>query len=226
MQDSYLLKCWLATAINVLLVVTHKQLSVSIILQMIIIHTQHYKKLNNIYLIGPMGSGKTSVGKWLANLIGNRFYDSDIEIEKRTGLNIPWIFEHEGEKIFRRRETKIISSLCKLNNIILSTGGGAVLIEANRHHLSKNGIVVYLMVSAETQLKRITCTDKSRPLFIKHNSKEKLQKLNKEREILYQTIADFTHSTDSLKPHHLAIRILMDIKKFIKCAYEYHLPFC
>ena len=192
---------------------------------MITIHTQHYKKLNNIYLIGPMGAGKTSVGKQLANLIGNRFYDSDIEIEKRTGLNIPWIFEQEGEKIFRKRETEMISLLCKLNNIILSTGGGSVLIEANRRHLSENGIVVYLTVSTEAQLKRITFKDKSRPLFIKHNSKEKLQKLNKERELLYQTIADFTYPMDSLKPHHLAIRILTDIKKFIKCAHEYYLPF-
>ncbi|MFW0094876.1 MAG: shikimate kinase [Coxiella endosymbiont of Haemaphysalis qinghaiensis] len=170
------------------------------------------KKFGNIYLVGPMGSSKTSVGKQLANLTGNRFYDSDIEIEKRTGADISWIFEREGEKGFRKREVKMIYSLCKYKNIILSTGGGTVLIETNRRYLSENGIVVYLMVSVETQLKRIARKGKARPLFIKHNSKEKLQKLNKEREPLYQIIADFTYLTDGLKPRQLAIQILMDIQ--------------
>ncbi len=137
------------------------------------------KKLRNIYLIGPMGSGKTSVGKQLANLTGNRFYDSDIEIEKRTGADIPSIFEREGEEGFRKREADMISSLCKFNNIVLSTGGGVVLNETNRRFLSENGIVVYLTVSVETQLKRITCKGKARPLFIKHNSKKNFRKLMK-----------------------------------------------
>ena len=112
----------------------------------------------------------------------------------------------------------MISSLCKLNNIILSTGGGAVLIETNRHYLSENGVVVYLMVSIETQLKRISRKGKARPLFIKHNSKEKLQKLNEERESFYQTIVDFTYPTDNLKPPQLAIQILMDIQKVYKVS--------
>ena len=182
---------------------------------MITIHTQQYKKLNNIYLIGPMGSGKTSVGTQLANLTGNRFYDSDIEIEKHTGIDISLIFKREGEEVFRKREAETIYSLCKLNNIILSTGGGTVLSDANRRYLSENGIVIYLMVSMEVQLKRITYKSESRPLFIKHNSKEKLQKLNEGREPLYRTIADFTYLMDGLKPRQLAIRILIDIKKFI-----------
>ena len=196
---------------------------------MIIIHAQQHKKLkklNNIYLIGPMGSGKTSVGKQLANLTGNRFYDSDIEIEKHTGVDIPSIFEQEGEEVFRKREAEMISSLCKLNNIILSTGGGSVLLETNRRYLSENGIVIYLMVSVETQLKRITCNSNARPLFIKHNSREKLQQLNERREPLYQTIADFIYLMDSSNPHQLAIRILIDVKKHIILSfYEYFLPF-
>lgn len=174
------------------------------------------KKFGNIYLVGPMGSSKTSVGRQLAGLTGNRFYDSDIEIEKQTGANIPWIFEREGEKGFRKREVKMIDSLCRFKNIILSTGGGTVLIETNRRYLSENGIVVYLMVSVDTQLKRIARKGKARPLLVKYNSKEQLQQLNKEREPLYKTIADVTYLTDRLKPRQLAIQILMDIQKVIK----------
>lgn len=177
-------------------------------------YQKQYTKLNNIYLIGPMGSGKTTVSKHLANLTGNSFYDSDTEIEKWTGVDIPWIFEQEGEEGFRKRESQIIYSLCKFNNIILSTGGGVVLNETNRLSLSKNGIVVYLTVSVETQLKRISSKGKARrPLLIKYNSKEKLQALNKERQLLYKAIADLTYSTDGLNPYQLSTKILMDIKK-------------
>lgn len=183
---------------------------------MITIHKQQYQKLSNIYLIGPMGSGKTTLGKQFGNLTGNRFYDSDIEIEKRTGADIPWIFKWEGEEGFRKREAQVIDSLCKFNNIILATGGGCILNEANRHFLSENGIVIYLTVSIETQLKRISRTGKDRPLFfIQHNSKKKLQELNEKRRPLYQGIADFIYQSDHLKPPELSMRILTDIKKFI-----------
>ena len=173
----------------------------------------HEKNPYNIYLIGPMGAGKTSVGKCFATLTENLLYDSDSEIEKRTGADIPLIFEKEGEAGFRKRESKMIKSLCKLNNIILSTGGGAVLTEKNRHCLSKYGIVLYLTVSVDIQLKRIIQKRESRPLFIKYNSKEKLKKLNEEREPLYRSIADLIYSTDNLKPRQLATQVLNDIKK-------------
>lgn len=171
----------------------------------------HKKNPHNIYLIGPMGAGKTSVGKCFATLAGSLLYDSDSEIEKRTGADIPWIFEKEGEAGFRKRESEMIELLCKLDNIILSTGGGAVLTESNRHHLS-DGIVLYLMVSIDIQFKRITQKRESRPLFIKYNTKEKLKKLNEEREPLYRSIADLIYSTDSLNPRQLATQILNDIK--------------
>lgn len=160
-----------------------------------------------------MGAGKTSVSKYIATLTGRLLYDSDSEIEKRTGANIPWIFEKEGEAGFRKRESEMIESLCKLDNVILSTGGGAVLTESSRHCLSEYGIVLYLMVSIDIQFKRITRKRESRPLFIKHNSKKKLKKLNEEREPLYYSIADFVYSTDNLKPRQLATQILHDIKK-------------
>ena len=175
---------------------------------------------HNIYLIGPMGAGKTNVGKCFAALTGSLLYDSDSEIEKRTGADIPWIFEKEGEAGFRKRESKMIESLCKLDSIILSTGGGAVLTESNRHCLSKYGIVLYLMVSVDIQFKRITQKRESRPLFIKYNSKEKLKELNEKREPLYRSIADFIYCTDNLRPRQLATQILNDIKKIYNTSHN------
>src|ERR1700722_16588317 len=107
-------------------------------------------KKNNIYLIGPMGSGKTSVGSALATLTGFPFYDSDSEIEKQCGLDIPTIFAQHGEAAFRRHESQVIESLCQFNPIILSVGGGAVLTDSNRFHLSENGIVIHLTALIDT----------------------------------------------------------------------------
>lgn len=175
---------------------------------------------HNIYLIGPMGTGKTTVGKCLSILTGSLFYDSDSEIEKQTGTNIPWIFEKEGETGFRKRESKMIKLLCKLNNIVLSTGGGAVLTESNRLCLSSYGIVLYLTVSVDIQFKRIIQKRKSRPLFSKYNSKENLRKLNEKREPFYLSIADLVYSTDNLRPRQLANQILNDIKKIYKTSHN------
>ena len=171
------------------------------------------KSCTNIYLIGPMGVGKTSIGKQLAKLTKRLFYDSDQEIKKRTGSNIPWIFKTEGESSFRRCEREMIDMLCRLNNIILATGGGAVLHENNRDQLSQNGIVVYLTTTIETQLKRIRQKGEIRPIFLKNNSKGKLQELNEIRRSFYQAIADFIYPTDSLNSFQLANQILTDIKK-------------
>ena len=107
---------------------------------------------DNIFLIGPMATGKTTIGKKLAKKISKKFYDSDIEIKKSTGADIPLIFEIEGDTGFRKRETKIISKLVLHRNIVLSTGGGAVLADENRNMLTKNGIVVYLKSSAKKYL--------------------------------------------------------------------------
>ncbi|WP_423063301.1 shikimate kinase [Candidiatus Paracoxiella cheracis] len=171
------------------------------------------KNLNNIYLIGPMGSGKTSVGKCLATLSHTNLYDSDEEIEKATGVDIPWIFEQEGEKGFRKREAEMIKKLTHLKNIILSTGGGVIMTESNRRQLAENGVVVYLQVSVDTQLKRTARKKESRPMLRKHNSKEKLNQLNEIRHSLYTEIADLVYNANVLTPMSLAEQILKDIDK-------------
>ncbi|AJC50171.1 shikimate kinase [Coxiella endosymbiont of Amblyomma americanum] len=180
-----------------------------------------YTNFNNIYLIGPMGSGKTSVGKQLAHLTKKFFYDVDVEVEKHVGINIAEIFRRDGEKSFRKQEVKTIASLCKLNNIVLSTGGGSVLINTNRQHLFNNGIVIYLTIPVEVQLERISKRADTRPLLVKYSSKEKLYQLNKERELLYKILADFAYLTSEVKPHQLALKILMDIQKVYKSTYAH-----
>ena len=123
---------------------------------------------NNIFLIGPMGAGKTTIGKKIASKTSRKFFDSDYEIKKTTGADIPLIFEIEGEAGFRERETKIISELVLLRNIVLSTGGGTILIQKNRELLTDNGIIIYLKSSAEKIFNR-TSSGKSRSINRKNN---------------------------------------------------------
>lgn len=173
-------------------------------------------QINNIYLIGPMGSGKTSVGKCLAKLAKYKLYDSDAEIEKQTGVNIAWIFEREGEEKFREREAKAIASLTTENNIVLSTGGGVVVTESNRKQLRDNGIVVYLQVSVDVQLSRTALRRESRPMLQAYGSRDKLLALNNIRSPLYLEIADLIYNTDNFAPAPLAAAIWQDIKKLRK----------
>lgn len=170
-------------------------------------------KNQNIFLIGPMGSGKTTIGKQLAKELGRSFYDSDKEIEKRSGVSITTIFEIEGEEGFRKREIQVIDELTKLSNIVLSTGGGVVLFPENRNALSARGFVIYLKVSIAEQLKR---TEKShnRPLLSKSNNlKETLLNLQKQRESLYEEIADFTIQTETASVNNLILKILEQINQ-------------
>ena len=144
---------------------------------------------SNIFLVGPMGAGKSTVGKQLAKSLGRDFYDSDKEIEKRTGVSIAWIFEMEGEAGFRLRERKVIDELTELKNIVLATGGGAVLAEENRRVLRSRGYVVYLSASVE-QLLRRTNKDKNRPLLQTGQPEDKITGLMAERAPLYKDVAD------------------------------------
>jgi shikimate kinase len=144
---------------------------------------------SNIFLIGPMGAGTSTVGKQLAKALGRDFYDTDKEIERRTGVSISWIFEMEGESGFRQREQKVLDELSQLKNIVLATGGGIVLPEENRRMLRSRGYVVYLSTSIE-QLLRRTNKDKNRPLLQTDNPRETVKALMAERTPLYQGVAD------------------------------------
>ena len=136
-----------------------------------------------------MGAGKSTVGKQLAKALGRDFYDTDKEIERRTGVSISWIFEMEGESGFRQREQKVLDELSQLKNIVLATGGGIVLPEENRRMLRSRGYVVYLSTSIE-QLLRRTNKDKNRPLLQTDNPRETVKALMAELTPLYQGVAD------------------------------------
>jgi shikimate kinase len=148
----------------------------------------------NIFLIGPMGSGKTAVGRQLARLLDLPFFDSDHEIEQRTGADIALIFEREGEAGFRKREREAIASLSQQGGIVLATGGGAVLDADNRRHLAERGWVVYLETSVAQQAERAGRT-RHRPMLSGVDPHLRLAELMKIREPLYREIADYTATT-------------------------------
>lgn len=148
----------------------------------------------NIFLIGPVGAGKSTIGGQLAKALKLEFFDTDREIEQRCGVAIDWIFDIEGEDGFRQREKQVIDELARRQNIVLATGGGAVVLPENRTLLSSRGKVVYLEASIEQQLER-TATNKRRPLLQVDDKEAQLRKLMAEREALYQEIADITIAT-------------------------------
>jgi len=162
----------------------------------------------NLYLIGPMGSGKTSVGKQLAALTNKTFIDSDAEIEQQTGVNIAWIFEKEQEAGFRKREAAVIAELTQQKNLIISTGGGSILSATTRQRLKATGTIIFLKVSLNTQLERINRRKGTRPLIQGSNPREKLAAINKEREEIYAALADITIETDHLNAKEVAQTIL------------------
>ena len=150
----------------------------------------------NIFLIGPAGSGKTAVGRQLARETGLKFIDSDQEIEKRTGVEIAFIFEKEGEQGFREREAEMIRELTALDGVILATGGGAVLAADNRRRLADNGVIVYLKTGVGEQLKR-TGRSRKRPLLNRKNPREILEQMAAIRTPLYEEIADIEVDTSN-----------------------------
>jgi shikimate kinase len=147
----------------------------------------------NIYLVGLMGAGKTTIGKALAKRLGYVFVDSDHEIEARTGVKLPTIFEIEGEDGFRRREAQVIADMTTLAHHVVATGGGAVLKSENRENLRGSGIVVYLDVPLFTLFER-TRHDKNRPLLQVSDPLRKMQELHAQRDPLYRSIADLVVS--------------------------------
>jgi len=160
----------------------------------------------NIFLIGPTGSGKTAVGRQLARDTGLKFLDSDHEIEKRTGVEIAYIFEKEGEPGFRERESEILRELTSLSGVVLATGGGAVLAPNNRELLAANGVVVYLQTSVAEQLKR-TGRSKRRPLLNRRNPREVLEDMAAVRTPLYTEIADLIVDTTNQRVRSVARKV-------------------
>jgi shikimate kinase len=153
---------------------------------------------SNLILIGPMGAGKTSIGKRVAEILGLHFVDADHRLEEVTGVSVPLIFECEGETGFRQRESQLIQSLCQAKQQLIATGGGAVLSPENRRYLKSHGFVVYLKVSVEQQLERLA-RDRSRPLLASGNKREKLETLAQIRNPLYQEMADLVFDSNGMQ---------------------------
>lgn len=181
--------------------------------------TQPKRSSGNIFLVGMMGAGKTTVGKLLAQHSGKTFVDSDEEIQRRTGVTIPHIFDVEGESGFRQRETNVIQALAKLDNIVLATGGGAILSEQNRDALRCNGIVVYLKSSVHDLWQR-TRHDHNRPLLQTADPRARLKNLHEQRDPLYTQVADLIMPTGKQSVHSLVLQLQQELNRFseTKCS--------
>ena len=168
-------------------------------------------KTMNIFIVGPMGSGKSTVGKIISDELFLTFLDTDEEIETRTGASIDWIFDLEGEDGFRKRESSILHDMAKRNSIVLSTGGGIILSEENRELLSSRGTVFYLATPISVQLER-TAKDKDRPLLKNGDPEKILTKLQKDRESLYEAVADHVVNTENKSSQEVASEIIKLVK--------------
>jgi shikimate kinase / 3-dehydroquinate synthase len=164
----------------------------------------------NIFLVGLMGVGKTTVGRALAKKLGRRFFDSDHEIEARTGASIPWIFEIEGEESFRRREAEVIRDLTACQGIVMATGGGAILNAASRECLKTRGTVIYLRASVNSILQR-TSRDKNRPLLQTADPRKRIEELMRQREPYYAEVADIVVDTGRPNVHVMVQTILAQL---------------
>ncbi|MDD5319116.1 MAG: shikimate kinase AroK [Methylococcales bacterium] len=167
----------------------------------------------NIYLVGLMGAGKTTIGRQLAKSLSVPFYDSDKAIEESTGVDIPTIFEFEGEEGFRDREQKMIQQLTQLEGIVLATGGGTILREENRRLLKETGFVVYLQCSVE-RIQERTRRDTQRPLLKTDNPRERIESLFKQRQPLYLSCADLIVDTGVMQSKAVVNQILEKYRLF------------
>lgn len=164
----------------------------------------------NLVLVGPMGAGKTSIGRRLADRFGLRFVDADHHVEQRTGASIPTIFEHVGEAGFREREAAALAELLAGERLLVATGGGAVLGESNRRLMRERGFVVYLRAGLESQLKRLQ-RDRARPLLQRPDREQVLRDLARVREPLYHDVADLVVDTDGLTAAEAASRLCLQL---------------
>jgi shikimate kinase len=169
------------------------------------------KTPGSLFLTGPMGAGKSTIGRQLSRQLRLTFFDSDREIENRTGVDIPLIFELEGEQGFRKRERLVIDELTSLPDIVLATGGGAILDADNRKHLAERGLVIYLHASVNQQLAR-TKHDRNRPLLQTDNPRQRLDDLMQLRDPLYREIADLVIDTDGKRVMAVVNQITRKLK--------------
>lgn len=158
--------------------------------------------VNSIILVGPMGAGKSTIGKLLASRLRYEFLDTDSLIEERTGADIPWIFDVEGEPGFRERESVVLQEAVKRENCVIATGGGIVLAESNRREIKKCRLVVYLTANIDQLVER-TCKDKKRPLLQVDNPEKKIIELIRQRDPLYKEVATDILKTDGRSPKHV-----------------------
>ncbi len=173
------------------------------------------KARTGIFLVGPMGAGKSTIGRVLAARLGREFWDCDHEIEKRTGASIPLIFAVEGEPGFRRWESLVLADLASHPNIVLATGGGAVLASANREVLKTHGCVVYLQTSTDTLWQRLH-RDRGRPLLQTEDPRARVEALATERDPLYREVADLIVSTDHRTPQAVARTIALGLRNLAR----------
>jgi shikimate kinase len=166
----------------------------------------------NLYLIGPMGSGKTAVGRRLAALLGLEFIDSDAEIERRTGVDIRYIFEKEGEARFRERERDVIADLTALQGVVVATGGGVILDPKNRERLAETGTTVYLETTIDTLVRR-TKAAKTRPLLMNDDPRAVLERMMLVRRPLYESCADIRIETTGRQVRAVAADVLERLKQ-------------
>jgi shikimate kinase len=164
-----------------------------------------------------MGAGKTTIGRQLATTLKMEFKDSDHEIVRRTGASIPLIFEIEGEDGFRKRECDVIDALTQESNLVLATGGGAVLREVNRSHLKQRGTVIYLYASIDQLLQR-TAKDKNRPLLQTADPRAKLEELLEQRDPLYRQVAHMVVHTDERSIRSVIKEILVRLREYQKSS--------
>jgi shikimate kinase len=170
------------------------------------------ERATNVVLIGPMGAGKTTIGRMLADHLGYGFCDTDELIEERTGANIAWIFDVEGEQGFRDRESAMIRELTSRRRMVIATGGGAVLREENRRVLASIGLVVYLQTSVDQQLRR-TRRDRKRPLLRTQDRATVLSDMLSLRDPLYREIADLVVRTDKRGARAVTLEIAEHLGK-------------
>lgn len=168
----------------------------------------------NIFLVGPMGAGKSTIGRLLAAELQRDFLDSDHQIQARCGADIPWIFDIEGEAGFREREVAMLDELTRLSGVVLATGGGAVMNEANRRALRERGTVVYLYTTVEQQLRR-TAKDRNRPLLRNKDPEAVLRALFELRDPLYCATADLVVRTDRRGPRTVVNDILKRVERLV-----------